>query len=216
MLDIDVVIYDFDGVLIDSAAGIANSVQATQRHFATNVMDIPAIVSFVGHGAKYLIDGCLAELPEDDRKTALVWYKNYYHENCMFGTSLYPTVKETLEFFYSREIPQFIVSNKPEPITRTIVKELEAEKYFQGMYGPESLKNMKPDPEGLLKCMESCNRHKGIMVGDSYTDILAGKRAGIHTCGALYGMGNMDKLKAENADIYVNTLGEMLDYINVD
>lgn len=216
MLKVDVVIYDFDGVIIDSAAGIANAVQATQRHFGTRVMDIPEIVSFVGNGAKYLIDGCLVELSEDDRKTALVWYKKYYHENCMFGTSLYPTVKETLEFFYNKGVPQFIVSNKPEPITRKIVAELNAEKYFYGMYGPESLKKMKPDPEGLLKCMESCGRHKGIMAGDSYTDIIAGKKAGIHTCGALYGMGDVDKLKAENADIYVESLGEMLNYINVD
>lgn len=216
MLKVDVVIYDFDGVIIDSAGGIAHAVRETQKHFGTEVFDTPQIVSFVGHGAKYLIDGCLPLLSEEQRKVALAWYKAFYHEHCLVDTTLYPTVQETLDFFYNKGIPQFIVSNKPEPITKRILKELDVEKYFQEAYGPESLCKMKPDPEGLIKCLESSGRRNGIMVGDSYTDIMAGKAAGIHTCGATYGMGDREKLKAENASLYVENLGEMLKYIDVD
>ncbi len=215
MLKVDVVIYDFDGVIIDSAGGIANAVRETQKHFGTEIFDTDTIVSFVGHGAKYLIDGCMPTLDDEQRKVALSWYKAFYHANCLVDTELYPTVKETLEFFKSHNIPQYIVSNKPEAITKRILKELAVEDFFVEAYGPESLTKMKPDPEGLIKCLNHAGRKNGIMVGDSYTDIMAGKAAGIHTCGATYGMGDRDKLKAENADIYVEKLGDMLKYIDV-
>lgn len=216
MLKVDVVIYDFDGVIIDSAGDIVNAVRETQKHFGTEIFDTDTIVSFVGYGAKYLIDGCMPTLDEEQRKVALSWYKAFYHEHCLVDTELYPTVKETLEFFKSHKVPQYIVSNKPEAITKRILKELGVEHYFSAAYGPESLSKMKPDPEGLVKCLESSGRRNGIMVGDSYTDIMAGKAAGIYTCGATYGMGDREKLKAESADIYVENLGEMLKYIDVD
>lgn len=216
MLKVDVVIYDFDGVIIDSAGGIANAVRETQKHFGTEIFDTDRIVSYVGFGAKYLIDGCFPTFSEKQRKTALDWYKAFYRENCLVDTVLYPTVMDTLEFFHKKGIPQFIVSNKPEPITKRILEKLNVAQLFQAAYGPESLSKMKPDPEGLVKCLESSGRKNGIMVGDSYTDIIAGKAAGIHTCGATYGMGDRAKLKAENADIYVEKLGDMLKYIDVN
>ena len=48
------------------------------------------------------------------------------------------------------------------------------------------------------------------MVGDSASDIEAGKAAGVKTCGVLYGIGNKEKLLSAGADIYVNTPVEIL------
>ena len=48
------------------------------------------------------------------------------------------------------------------------------------------------------------------MVGDSASDIEAGKAAGVKTCGVLYGIGNKEKLLAAEADMYVNTPAEIL------
>ena len=85
--------------------------------------------------------------------------------------------------------------------------------YFTLILGPESLEKMKPDPEGLLKCVRETGRSRGIMVGDSYTDILAGKAAGMETCGVLYGMGNREKLLEAGADHYIEKLEKLLSLI---
>lgn len=215
MIDIDILIYDFDGVIADTAADIAGGVQATQRQYGAPVMDIPTIISHVGFGAKYLLSRCLPDLPPERAEEALSWYKAFYQEHSRVKTELYPTVRETLERIYAAGVPQFVVSNKPEPITLKLVEELGVAGCFTKVLGPESLEHMKPNPEGLVKCMDIAGRRKGLMVGDSFTDIQAGRSAGIHTCGALYGIGDRVRLKAENADFYVEKLGEIFEYVRV-
>lgn len=215
MIDVDILIYDFDGVIADTAADIAGAVQAAQKQYGAQVMDIPVIISHVGFGARYLLRQCLPELAPERQEEALSWYKEFYRQHSKVKTELYPTVRETLERIYAAGVPQFVVSNKPEPITRKLVQELGVAHCFTGVLGPESLTHMKPDPEGLVKCMELAGRRKGLMVGDSFTDIQAGRSAGIHTCGALYGIGNKEKLQAEHADFYVEELGEIFEHIRV-
>ncbi len=215
MIDVDIIIYDFDGVIADTAEDIAGAVQAAQKQYGAQLMDIPAIISHVGFGAKYLLNQCLPDLASEKGEEALLWYKAYYREHSKVKTELYPTVQETLEKIHAAGVPQFVVSNKPEPITLKLVEELGVAHCFTKVLGPESLTHMKPDPEGLVKCMEMAGRRRGLMIGDSFTDIQAGRNAGIHTCGALYGIGNTDKLKAENADFYVERLGEIFEHIRV-
>ena len=213
MQTIDIVIYDFDGVIADTAADIAGAVQAAQKQYGKEIMDIPKIISFVGFGAKYLIDRCLPHMTEEEQAEALCWYKEYYHFHSCVDTELYPTVGETLRAVADAGIAQCVVTNKPEPITKKIVAELGVDSYFTLILGPESLEKMKPDPEGLLKCVRETGRSRGIMVGDSYTDILAGKAAGMETCGVLYGMGNREKLLEAGADHYIEKLEKLLSLI---
>ena len=213
MTEIDVVIYDFDGVLADTGADIAYAVQKTQEHYGQPVMDIPEIISYVGFGARYLIVHALPEIPEEQYDEVLAWYKQFYFEHPIIETKLYPTVKETLEKFKEAGIPQFIVSNKPDAITKKIIKQLGVEDCFVRAFGPESLEHMKPDPEGLLKAMAIADRYKGLMVGDTYSDIVAGKAAGIATLGMLKGLGNPERLKEENPDFLAEELGEVFDHI---
>ena len=53
------------------------------------------------------------------------------------------------------------------------------------------------------------------MTGDSYTDIIAGRAAGMYTCGAFYGYGDPDKLRAETPDFSISAPLELLQNINL-
>lgn len=213
MSKIKAVIFDFDGVVADTGKDIVASVQAAQRQYKLNVLDYTTIMSYVGHGAKYLIDKSMSSLSEKELSEALLWYKEYYKSHPCDKTQLYEGFEELAEELHKRNISMCIVSNKPEPITRLIADKLNITKYFTKILGPESLTRMKPDPEGLNICMKAMksSAYETIMVGDSYTDIQAGKSAGTFTCAVMYGYGDKEKLKAENADISISAV---LDFIN--
>lgn len=89
MTKIKLAVFDFDGVLVDSAKDIARSVKATQENFNYKVMDEDEIITYVGFGAKYLIDKTLPGSTEKE----LEWYTNYYYEHAVVDTTLYPGVK---------------------------------------------------------------------------------------------------------------------------
>lgn len=215
MCKIKAVIFDFDGVVADTGRDIAASVQETQKKYSQPVLDYDTIMSYVGHGAKYLIDNTLPALSEKELEAALAWYKAYYEAHPCDRTCLYEGFKELVGRLHEMGVSMCIVTNKPEAITKKIVYKLGIAEYFTRVTGPESLTRMKPDPEGLVKCLEAMHaeNNRALMVGDSYTDIQAGKAAGMYTCAAMYGYGNKDKLKAQNADFAVEKCTDIINII---
>ena len=206
-MELQAVVFDFDGVLADTALDIAASVRATQRQYGLPEMTTSEIMSFVGWGAKYLIDKTVPMEEEAKQGEVLAWYKDYYAAHPCDETVLYPGIREMLEGFKARGVKMSVVSNKPEPLTRMIVDKLNISPYFTRVIGPESVTRMKPDPEGLLLCAQAMEAEpaKCMMVGDSYTDIEAGKAAGFGcTCAVFYGYGNKQKLEAVGADFAVH------------
>jgi len=205
-VNINVIIFDCDGVIIDSGTDIVEAVLYTMRHF--NVPGIPKeeIISYVGRGAEVLIKKCFKDCDEELLKQVVPFYKDHYFNNCTIKTTLYKNIKETLEYFKDRKIA--MVTNKPERITERILKILGVSDYFKLIIGPESVKRAKPDPEGLLKVLEVFGEkpERALMVGDSEYDIQAGKSAGVHTCGVTYGLGSLNDLIATTPDFLIDEM----------
>ncbi|MDD3364092.1 MAG: HAD-IA family hydrolase, partial [Syntrophomonas sp.] len=87
--------------------------------------------------------------------------------------------------------------------------------YFDLIVGPESVNKMKPDPEGIIKVLNAFGRdvEQAIMIGDTYIDIEAGRRAGTKTCGASYGLGNKEELIKSRPDFIISDISELLNYV---
>lgn len=202
---IKLTVIDFDGVLADTGADIAAAIQATQEHYGIKPWDKSTILTYVGHGAKKLVDGTLKDAGEDKLADALKWYCGYYYDHTTVYTRLYPGVREFLEELKLRGVHACVLTNKPEAQTLKILKELDADKLFDIVIGPESVGKLKPDPEGIFYCMNKLGvkASETVMIGDSYSDIVTGRAAETYTCGVLYGIGNVEKLLGENPDVCV-------------
>src|SRR4030067_486846 len=81
--------------------------------------------------------------------------------------------------------------SKPCAMSRAILSGLSLDRYFVDVVGGDSLDCKKPHPDGLLHIMRTHGSSPGetLMVGDSGNDVLAGKKAGVATCGVTYGLG---------------------------
>jgi len=212
--ELNVLIFDLDGVIINSGADIANAVNHTRRLFGLPLLSNDEIISYVGNGAEALIRRSFKDCSEDLIQKALPLNQQYYLDNALIETSLYPNVKETLEDLKERrkDIKIALVTNKPEAITEKILAGLGVRQYFDLIVGPESVKNMKPDPEGIIKVLNMLDRspEQAVMIGDSYIDIEAGRRAGTKTCGAAYGLGDKEELIKSNPDFVINNINEVI------
>ncbi|QTQ10865.1 HAD-IA family hydrolase [Treponema parvum] len=225
--DIRGIIFDCDGVIIDSAADMAEAVNVTLEHFGLKRIDEQTAVSFVGNGAKKLIERSLAcsletqsALEPEKIDAVLDWYVSYYAEHALERTVLYPLFAYLIERLMIKGIRMAVVSNKPQNITRDILSYFDIDEYFDAIIGPEQLKNMKPDPEGLQHALKAMNKSAGnskhiskdetLMVGDSAVDVQAGHNFGCRTCAVTKGLGDKEKLLAEKADIIVGYAGELI------
>jgi phosphoglycolate phosphatase len=214
---VNVVIFDFDGVIIDSGADIASAAQHTLKVFNRPVLSKEEIISYVGHGAEVLIRRCFKDCNKEIIEQAIPFYKKYYLDNALIETTLYPNVKEMLKVIKGQGEDKKIalVTNKPEEISKKILAGLGIRQFFDLILGPESVKKIKPDPEGISKVLDTFGiaAEKAIMVGDSYVDVQAGKNAGTNTCGVTYGLGNKEALTESAPDFYISDMSQLLDHI---
>jgi phosphoglycolate phosphatase len=70
----------------------------------------------------------------------------------------------------------------------------------------------KPDPFIITKILkdQSWLAPETLMVGDTDNDILAGKRAGVSTCGVTYGSLSRQQIQALHPDSTIDSLRELL------
>lgn len=221
------IIFDFDGVIADTVVDIADAVNKTLENFGFTTLPVATVLSFTGDGAVKLLQRALEAADKIEQTSATFrdiyqWYLQYYESHCVAKTVLYPGMENLLELLNIKNIPVAIVSNKPWAVTDAIVKKLNIAHLFATVIGPEQTAHVKPNPEGILLAIKTINEklaehHKAplrleevLMVGDSATDIQAGKNAGIKTCAVTGGYGNKEKLRQATPDMELVLASELM------
>ena len=87
--------------------------------------------------------------------------------------------------------------------------------YFDVMIGEQPLYAKKPSPEGAFAIMDKLGHSPEdcIYVGDTNVDMITGKAAGMFTIGVLWGFREREELEAHGADVIVEQVEELLEYI---
>jgi phosphoglycolate phosphatase len=208
-LHIQLLIFDLDGTIIDSAEDLALSVNAMRERMGLPRLTHAEIARFVGHGVAHLVRRSLGpEAPEERVQEALEFFLAYYREHMLDHTVLYPGVLEALHQLKGRHLT--VLTNKPVRFSELILQGLGVADRFCYIYGGNSFKQKKPDPVGAHKLMIDLQvpPRQTMMVGDSDTDVLTGRNAGIWTCGVTYGFG-ASTLENAPPDFIINDLRQL-------
>ena len=203
-------IFDLDGTLIDSKVDIANSVNYTLKRLRLPELQNSLIYSYVGNGVLPLLEEALTTSNKKDSITdALKIFRAHYSEHLLDTTHLYPGVMEILEHFSGANMG--VLSNKPERYVQKILKGLNVDRFFLLAIGGDTLKTKKPDPEGIQMILNrfGSDPAKIVIVGDGGVDIETGKKVGIHTCGASYGLRDRQELVDALAETIIDNIMEL-------
>ena len=210
----ELLVFDLDGTLVDSELDLANSVNATLEKIGRRPLAVELIASYVGQGVTVLISRALgAEASPDLIERATEIFLNHYREHMLDHTATYPGVREALAELDGRKMA--VLTNKPVRFSREMLKGLGLSDRFLQIYGGNSFENKKPDPVGLHRLMEETEvpASRTIMIGDSISDVLAGRNAGAWTCGVNYGFG-APTLDEALPDIRIDDLRELPKLLN--
>ena len=85
-----------------------------------------------------------------------------------------------------------VVTNKPGPVTRPILEGLGIARFFGAVVGGGDTPALKPDPAPLRLAAERLGVTLDAddwMAGDNFTDLAAGRHAGLRRCFCRYGFG---------------------------
>ncbi len=215
----ELILFDLDGTLIDSALDLAQAVNYTLETIGRDTFDESTIRNWVGNGAQTLVKRGLVgqrdieniTFDDDLFENALKIFLDYYSKHLAVKTQMYPNVKETLEVLHKDGYRLAIITNKPYDFIKPILDGLGIENLFELYIGGDSLDVKKPDPMPLTYVANKLDvsLEKCVMVGDSKNDILAAKSASIDSIGVTYGYNYGQSIEVFNPTIVVEGFGQI-------
>lgn len=206
----DLVIFDFDGVIIDSAQDLAAAARHSLLQLRSGVPAFPFIRNCIGGGARNLLLRCLDEDKKDLVDEAMAIFRIYYEQHCTDRTVLFPGVRDVLEF-YSHHKRLALATGKIRTATYKILAALNIDHYFDVIVTADDVQRPKPDPECINYVLQKlhCASDTTILIGDTPTDLRTAKNAAISSCAVLYGIGSRRDLDACNPDFIVENILEL-------
>lgn len=206
---VELMIFDFDGTLVQSGEDIANSVSYTLAKLSLPTIDKEEILTFIGDGVVKLIERATGEAGKAHHNKALEIFSEHYDRHMLDHADLYPGVLETLQHFRGKR--KIILTNKRFKFTEKMAAALNILDFFDEIIGADSTPFIKPDPrltEGILKRFP-VEKKNTVIIGDGVNDILLAKNSGIMSCCYLNGLGRRDDLLALDPDIAFERFHEL-------
>ena len=196
-------VFDLDGTLIDSAQDLCNSVNASLIRFGRAPLEDAIVAGMIGDGALMLVRRAFTKadgtpVDEDLLGKAHAWFLDYYREHKLDFTYAYEGVLEALAALRTlhdvhdvQPRTMAVLTNKPVRPARGICEGLGLADYFLHIYGGDSFKTKKPDPEGLRSLMDEAGAlpQETVMIGDSSVDVQVARNAGVWSIGCAFGFG---------------------------
>lgn len=211
------VMFDLDGTLVDSVPDLAAAVDAMLLSLGRSPAGSEQVRNWVGNGARVLVRRALAGdlqhegVAEADAEQALEVFLAAY-ANSHGLSAIYPGVRETLKWLKQQGIEMALITNKPERFVGPLLDDLRIGRYFRWIIGGDTLPQQKPDPTALLHVLKMAGVSPGeaLFVGDSRSDVLAAKAAGVACIAMSYGYNHGRPIAEESPALVIDDLRELL------
>lgn len=186
----DLMLFDLDGTLVETAPEIMDAVNDTLGQFKLSRVTQQQVNDWIGHGTLTLLVQAVADRTgmsvAQVRASALLQqmvpvYDGFYQQRCGRRSHLYPQVRETLQALRAQGVKLAVVTNKESRYTRVVLDAHQLMPLFDEVVSGDSFATKKPDPVGVLHCLEKFGvaRERTLFVGDSSIDAATARQAGV-------------------------------------
>jgi phosphoglycolate phosphatase len=196
------VLFDLDGTLTDSRAGITACIRHALGKLGRACPDDDVLATYIGPPLRRTLSSLLDTNDSALIEEALGHYRTRYDDVGLFENRVYHGVPEMLDATARLAPAMFVATAKTRHAAVRIVDHFDLARHFAGVYGAEAGGRFDAKTDLLAHLIESgvIRAETAVMVGDRASDILAAKVNGIRSIGALWGYGDSGELAAAGTD----------------
>lgn len=202
-LPFDLVGFDLDGTLVDSAQDLADAVNHALGEVNLPPHSLEDVKRFVGKGTRVLIERALRAddaLTDEALARVLPLFSDYYARHVCVHTQPYPGMVDALAALKARGVRLAVCTNKTERFTLPLLDTLNLTHWFDAIVCGDTLGEgmLKPRPEPLQAMIERAGGGRCVFLGDTSNDVEAARAAGVACVAVRFGF--VDEADSLGAD----------------
>lgn len=219
MKQFPLLIFDWDGTLVDSIERIVTSLQYASKHAAGIDVTESQAKDVIGLG---LMEAIIRLHPELDAKQQIAEltsiadaYRQHYLYDNTVPAPLFDGVCTLLDELQQQGYTLAISTGKSRHGLEQAIAEHNMAKYFTTTRCAGENRS-KPHPEMLHEILNELNfsADEALMIGDSEHDLLMANNASMKSIGVTHGVHEADTLEKHNPLTCLNNITDLSDFLN--
>jgi phosphoglycolate phosphatase len=200
------VLFDLDGVIVDSRRAFAGSVNHALAAHGLPVRDAAELHAFIGPP----LHGTFRELAGELADACVASYREHYTETSARETVVFDGMREALAHLGAR-VPLGVATSKPAALAEPLLEALGLRDHFAVIAGPslEAEAEEKSVTLGRALAVLDSGGAEPVMIGDRRYDMAAAHAHGLAAVGVTWGIGDEAELRGAGADAIVHAPHEL-------
>jgi phosphoglycolate phosphatase len=205
----DAVLFDLDGVLVDSRAAFAGSVNAALADHGLPERPAQELHRYLGPPLHRTFAALAPGAGEDELDALVLGYRARYGAVMVAESTLFPGIAETLAQL-AEAVPLVVATSKAEALARPLLEGLGVAGHFRAIVGPSLQARDESKSLTIARALEGLpHARRPVMVGDRKFDVLGARAHGMPCIGVLWGIGSEQELRDAGAAALASAPAEL-------
>lgn len=204
------VIFDWDGTLMDSVERIISSMQSAAKTVGLTIPSSEEVKQIIGLSLNVGLKKLFSTISTEQLDNMLVEYKYQYLEGDKTPTPLFDNAMSLLLSLKQERKLLAVATGKGREGLNRVLQISDTNHLFNTTRCAGEMPS-KPDPEMLNSILAelSIAPHEALMIGDTSHDLEMAKNAGIDSIGVTFGVHDKDVLQQYAPKAIVDSISEL-------
>ncbi|MBL4899151.1 MAG: HAD-IA family hydrolase [Colwellia sp.] len=210
MQNYKLVIFDWDGTLMDSVDRIVSSMQSAAKVVGLAIPSNEAAKQIIGLSIPEALKALFEGITDEQIEIMRSQYKYQYLEGDTTPTPLFANATNLLTQLKQNNKLLAVATGKGRDGLNRVLEVSETSAFFNTTRCAGEMPS-KPDPTMLLSILDELNLalHEAIMIGDTSHDLKMAQNAGVDSIGVTFGVHDREVLNQYKPKVIVDSLAEL-------
>lgn len=203
-------VFDWDGTLMDSEHRIVTCMQAAARDTDQGVPAPHAVREIIGLGMREAVERLFPEFGEEEKTRFIESYRTHWLGNHVPASSLFPGAREVVEWALANDYLLAVATGKSRQGLDKVLEETGLEDCFHMTRCADEAFS-KPHPQMLQDILVDLDTppDQALVIGDSEYDMQMAANARVDAVGVSHGVHDAERLLAGGAARILDDLSEL-------